>query len=331
MQDLTVGETITEIARPIVLPLLEIEEPTVKMQFMSNNGPFAGTEGKYVTSRNLRDRLFKEVKSNVALRVNETESPDTFEVLGRGELHLSVLIETMRREGYELMVSQPHVIFKEGPDGEKLEPYETVVIDLDEAYAGAVIEELGRRGGRMQDMQPAGRGPHPPRVHLSGARPDRLPLAVPDRHARHRPPPPQLRPLRPVRRRDPLARRTACWSSQDIGETNTYGLFYLQERGALFLGPGRQGLRRADRRHPLARQRPGRQPVEGQEADQHPHHRRRREAVPDARPGSLTLEAALEFINDDELVEVTPKAIRLRKRVLDHNERKRVEKTRDAG
>jgi GTP-binding protein len=158
MQDLTVGETITEIARPIVLPLLEIEEPTVKMQFISNNGPFSGTEGKYVTSRNLRDRLLKEVKSNVALRVNETESPDTYEVLGRGELHLSVLIETMRREGYELMVSQPHVIFKEGPAGEKLEPYETVVIDLDEAYAGAVIEELGRRGGRMQDMQPAGAG-----------------------------------------------------------------------------------------------------------------------------------------------------------------------------
>src|SRR6185436_20514033 len=118
--------------------------------------PFAGTEGRFVTSRNLRERLSKEVKSNVALRVRETESPDTFDVLGRGELHLSVLIETMRREGYELSVSQPQVIFKEGPAGEKLEPYEEVVIDLDEAFAGAVIEELGRRGGRMQDMQPAG-------------------------------------------------------------------------------------------------------------------------------------------------------------------------------
>ena len=158
MADLTVGETITEIARPIVLPLLDIEEPTVKMQFMSNNGPFAGKEGKFVTSRNLRDRLFKEVKSNVALRVEETESPDTFDVLGRGELHLSVLIETMRREGYELMVSQPQVIFKTGDGGEKLEPYEEVVIDLDEAYSGAVIEEFGRRGGRMQEMGPAGEG-----------------------------------------------------------------------------------------------------------------------------------------------------------------------------
>ena len=158
MQDLTVGETITEIARPIILPLLEIEEPTVKMQFMSNNGPFAGKEGKFVTSRNLRDRLFKEIKSNVALRVEETPSPDTFDVLGRGELHLTVLIETMRREGYELMVSQPQVIFKTDENGAKVEPYEEVVIDLDEEFSGAIIEELGRRGGRMQEMGPAGEG-----------------------------------------------------------------------------------------------------------------------------------------------------------------------------
>src|SRR5437762_6702825 len=128
------------------------------MQFMSNNGPFAGLEGKYVTSRNLRDRLMKEIKSNVALRVEETASPDTFEVLGRGELHLTVLIETMRREGYELMVSQPQVIFKVGEDGTRQEPYEEVVVDVDEAYSGAVIEELGRRGGRMQEMGPAGEG-----------------------------------------------------------------------------------------------------------------------------------------------------------------------------
>ena len=158
MEDLTVGETITDIANPTILPLLEIEEPTVKMQFMSNNGPFAGKEGKYVTSRNLRDRLFKELKSNVALRVEETASPDTFDVLGRGELHLTVLIETMRREGFEVMVSQPQVIFKTGDRGERTEPYEEVVIDLDEAYSGAIIEELGRRGGRMQEMGPAGEG-----------------------------------------------------------------------------------------------------------------------------------------------------------------------------
>ena len=153
MQDLTVGETITEPMRPIVLPLLEIEEPTVQMQFMANNGPFAGTEGKYVTSRNLRDRLFKEVKSNVALRVNETESPDTFEVLGRGELHLTVLIETMRREGYELMVSQPQVIFKSGDDGERLEPYEEVVDRRRRGLLGR-----GHRGARAPRRPHAGDG-----------------------------------------------------------------------------------------------------------------------------------------------------------------------------
>jgi len=169
MQDLTVGETITDIARPVVLPLLEIEEPTVKMQFISNNGPFSGREGKFVTSRNLRERLFKELKSNVALRVVETDSPDTYDVLGRGELHLSVLIETMRREGYELMVSQPQVIFKDGQSGEKLEPYEDVVIDVDENYTGPVIEELGRRGGRMQEMAPEGEG----RMRLEYAMPSR--------------------------------------------------------------------------------------------------------------------------------------------------------------
>jgi GTP-binding protein len=186
MQDLTVGETITEIERPVVLPLLEIEEPTVKMYFMANNGPFAGTEGKYVTSRNLRDRLFKETKSNVALRVNDTESPDTFEVLGRGELHLTVLIETMRREGYELMVSQPQVIFK--TEGGRRAPG---------ALRGGGHRSRrgllgpGHRGAGPARGSHAGdgarrRGPHAPRVPVPGARPHRLPVAVPDRHARHR-------------------------------------------------------------------------------------------------------------------------------------------------
>ena len=250
------------------------------MQFMSNNGPFAGKEGKYVTSRNLRDRLFKEMKSNVALRVEETASPDTFDVLGRGELHLTVLIETMRREGYELMVSQPQVIFKTGENGEKTEPYEEVVIDLDEAYSGAIIEELGRRGGRMQEMGPAGEG----RMRLEYLCPARgligyrSQFLTDTRGTGH--PEPQLQELRPVRRARMRSRPNGVLISQDDGETNTYGLFYLQERGQLFLGPADQGLRRADHRPALARQRPGRQPVEGQEADQHPHHGRRREAVP---------------------------------------------------
>jgi GTP-binding protein len=329
MQDLTVGETITEVARPVVLPLLEIEEPTVKMQFIANNGPFAGTEGKYVTSRNLRERLQKELKSNVALRVKDTESPDTFEVYGRGELHLSVLIETMRREGYELTVSQPHVIFKEGPDGEKLEPYEEVVIDLDEAFAGAVIEEFGRRGGRMKDMGPAGPG----RTRLEYICPSRGLIGYRSQfltdtrgtglmHHNFDHYGPYAGPIK--------TRANGVLIVQDPGETNTYGLFYLQERGALFLGPGVKvyggqivGIHSRDNDLII-------NPSKAKKLTNI------RTTAADEKlfltpPRELSLEAALEFINDDELVEVTPKAIRLRKRVLDHSERKRVEKARDSG
>jgi GTP-binding protein len=329
MQDLTVGETITEPGRPRVLPLLEIEEPTVKMQFMVNNGPFAGTEGKFVTSRNLRDRLQKELKSNVALRVLDTPSPDTFDVLGRGELHLSVLIETMRREGYELMVSQPQVIFKEGPNGEKLEPYEETVIDVDDAFSGAVIEELNRRGGRLQDMGPAGEG----RMRLEYVIPargligyrsqfltDTRGTGILNHNFGHYGP--YAGPFKP--------RSNGVLVAQDPGETNTYALFYLQDRGPLFLGPGVRVYN-------------------GQIVGMHcreddivvnPSKSKKltniRTTAADEKlfltpPRSLTLEAALEFINSDELVEITPQAIRLRKRVLDHNERKRVEKLRDAG
>jgi GTP-binding protein len=329
MQDLTVGETVTEVARPQVLPLLEIEEPTVQMQFMANSSPFSGTEGRYVTSRNLRERLFKEVKSNVALRVKETETPDTFDVLGRGELHLSVLIETMRREGYELAVSQPKVIFKEGPNGEKLEPYEEVVIDLDEAYAGTVIEELGRRGGRMKDMQPAGAG----RTRLEYVCPARGLIGYRSQfltgtrgtgvlHHNFDHYGPYAGAIKP--------RPNGVIIAQETGETNTYALFYLQERGALFLGPGIKvyggqivGMHARDNDLVV-------NPSKSKKLTNI------RTTAADEKlfltpPRDLSLEAALEFINDDELVEVTPKAIRLRKRVLDHNERKRVEKMRDAG
>jgi GTP-binding protein len=329
MEDLTVGETITDPQQPTVLPLLEIEEPTVKMQFMVNNGPFAGQEGKYVTSRNLRERLQKEVKSNVALRVNETQSPDTFDVLGRGELHLTVLIETMRREGYELMVSQPQVIFKTGPEGEKLEPYEDAVIDVDEAFTGAVIEELGRRGGRMSDMSPAGEG----RMRLEYTIPSRGLIGyrsqfltdtrgtgiINHNFSHYGPYAGAFKP-----------RSAGVMIAQDPGETNTYGLFYLQERGPLFLNPGVKvygGM------------------IIGQHCRNddlvvNPSKAKKltniRTTAADEKlfltpPRDFSLESALEYINQDELVEVTPKAIRLRKRVLDHNERKRVEKLRDAG
>jgi GTP-binding protein len=329
MEDLTVGETITDPTNPRVLPLLEIEEPTVKMQFMVNNGPFAGQDGKYVTSRNLRERLMKEIKSNVALRVNETDAPDIFDVMGRGELHLTVLIETMRREGYEMMVSQPQVIFKTGPEGEKLEPYEDAVIDVDEAYTGAVIEELGRRGGRMSDMSPAGTG----RMRLEYTIPargligyrsqfltDTRGTGILNHNFSHYGP--YAGAFKP--------RSAGVMIAQDPGETNTYGLFYLQERGPLFLNPGVKvygGM------------------IIGQHCRNddlvvNPSKAKKltniRTTAADEKlfltpPRDFSLEAALEYINQDELVEVTPKAIRLRKRVLDHNERKRVEKLRDAG
>jgi len=323
MQDLTVGETITEIARPIVLPLLEIEEPTVKMQFISNNGPFAGKEGKFVTSRNLRERLFKETKSNVALRVLETPSPDTYDVLGRGELHLTVLIETMRREGYELMVSQPQVIFKE-ENGERLEPYEEVVIDLDEEFSGAVIEELGRRGGRMQEMGPAG----DKRMRLEYLCPARGLIGYRSQF---------LTDTRGTgvlnhtfKNYGPFAgviktRPNGVLVAQDQGETNAYGLFYLQERGSLFLGPqvkvyGGQIIGLHSRDNDLV--------VNPSKAKKLTNIRTTAadEKLTLTPPREFTLESAIEFINDDELVEITPKAIRLRKRHLEEGDRKRLDK-----
>jgi GTP-binding protein len=298
------------------------------MQFMSNNGPFAGKEGKYVTSRNLRDRLFKELKSNVARRVEETESPDTFDVMGRGELHLTVLIETMRREGFELMVSQPQVIFKTDEAGRKTEPYEEVVIDLDEAYSGAVIEELGRRGGRMQEMGPAGEG----RMRLEYLCPARGLIGYRSQF---------LTDTRGTgilnhnfKTYGPYAgnlrsRPNGVLISQDDGETNTYGLFYLQERGQLFLGPqikvyAGQIIGLHSRDNDLV--------VNPSKAKKLTNIRTTAadEKLFLTPPRVFTLESALEFINDDELVEVTPSAIRLRKRALDHNERKRLEKLRDA-
>jgi len=329
MQDLTVGETITGTEAPIVLPLLEIEEPTVKMQFMANNGPFAGREGKFVTSRNLRDRLFKELKSNVGLRVIETDSPDTFDVLGRGELHLSVLIETMRREGYELMVSQPQVVFRENENGEKEEPWEDVYIDLDEEFSGAVIEEMGRRGGKMKEMNPAEAGRtrleyESPARGLIGFRSQFLTMTRGTGILHHNfshfgPFAGQLK-----------SRPNGVIIAQDPGETNAYALFSLQARGELFYGPGSKvypgqivGLHSRDddlvvnpsKAKKLTN-------IRTTSAD---------EKLILAPPRLFSLEEALEFINEDELVEVTPEAIRMRKRVLDHNERKRVEKARAAG
>ncbi|HKA87908.1 MAG TPA: translational GTPase TypA [Haliangiales bacterium] len=324
MEGLSVGDTITSIDAPRVLPPLAVDEPTISMEFLVNDGPFSGTEGKYVTSRNLRERLEREVKSNVALRVDETADPGTFKVSGRGELHLSVLIETMRREGYELCVSQPKVIFKTGAEGERVEPYEEVVIDVEEAYSGAVIEELGRRAGRMTELHPSGEG----RVRIEYFMPSRGLIGYRSQF------------LTDTRGTGVLYHQLAEYGEyagplrgrtngvlivQEMGETNTYALFYLQERGVMLLGPGQKvypgqimGIHSRDNDLVVNPSKAKKLTnIRTTAADE-------KLFLTPARV--LTLEAALEFINDDELVEVTPKAIRLRKRVLDHNERKRAEK-----
>ena len=327
MAELNVGETLTAIAAPRVLPLMAVDEPTISMQFIANNGPFAGTEGKYVTTRNIRERLLKEVKSNVALRVRDTDSPDTFDVAGRGELHLSVLIETMRREGYELCVSQPQVIFHDGPNGRE-EPYEDLLIDVDDAYVGSCIEKLGRRAGRMKELSPAGPG----RTRMEFVIPSRGLIGYRNEF---------LTDTRGTgilnhsfREYGPHAgilrgRQNGVLIVQDPGETNTYALFYLQERGIMVLGPGEKvypgqivGIHARDNDLIV-------NPSKAKKLTNI------RTTAADEKlfltpPRIMTLEAALEFINDDELVEVTPKAIRLRKRILDHNLRKRAEKVASA-
>ncbi len=328
MEELNVGETVTSVENPRILPLLAIDEPTISMEFIANNGPFVGQEGKYVTTRNLRERLYKELKSNVALRVEDTDQPDVFKVSGRGELHLSVLIETMRREGYELCVSQPQVIFRD-VNGEKLEPHEEVTIDVDEAYVGPVIEKLGSRGGRMTEMQPSGGG----RVRIEYICPSRGLIGYRSEfltdtrgtgvlNHNFKEYGPYAGPIK--------GRQAGVLIVQENGETNTYGLFYLQERGALFMGPqikvyGGQILGQHSRDNDLI--------VNPSKAKKLTNIRTTAadEKLFLTPPRVMSLEEALEFINDDELVEVTPKAIRLRKRILDHNARKANEKRTGTG
>jgi GTP-binding protein len=324
MNELNVGETITSIAEPTILPLLTVDAPTITMTFRVNDGPFAGREGKYVTSRNLRERLMREVKSNVALRVEDTADAGAFRVSGRGELHLSILIETMRREGYELCVSQPKVITQTGADGKLEEPYEHAVIDVDEEYAGPVIEELGRRLGQMTEMRPSGPG----RVRIEYRLPSRGLIGYRSQF------------LTDSRGTGVMytqldgygpwggvikSRSNGVLIANEQGMSNNYALFYLQERGQLFIshnvhvyGGMVVGLHSRDNDlvvNPCKAKKLTN--IRTTAAD---------EKLVIAPPRKITLEYALEFINDDELVEVTPQSIRLRKSVLDHNERKRTER-----
>jgi GTP-binding protein len=327
LEGVEIGSTITDVTRPERLAGIAVEEPTISVDFMVNMSPFSGREGKYVTSRQIRDRLYKELERNVALRVEDTDSPDTFTVSGRGELHLGILMETMRREGYEFAVSRPRIITKKGPGGEVLEPYEEVVIDVPEAYVGVVIEVLGSRRGEMLEMRSSGQGQgegsgltrivyRMPARGLFGYRSEFLTDTRGEGVLHHR-----FSGYGPwagtMRSRD-----RGVMVSMMEGTSVAFSLWNLQERGALFIGPGvpvYEGMIIGENARPddlEVNVTKGKKltNIRAAGAD---------DAIVLETPRQLTLENALEFIADDELVEVTPQSIRLRKRFLKQHERKK--------
>ena len=318
--DISIGDTICDLANPEKIPFVNIDEPTVSMTFSVNNGPFAGQEGEFVTSRHIRDRLFKELERNVSLRVKETASPDSFEVCGRGELHLSVLIEEMRREGYELLVSRPKVIFKE-IDGVKCEPIEDLVVNVPDDAIGTVIEKLGRRKAEMKNMEPAEVGHTKiefkiPARGLIGYRTEFLTdtkgtgtmNSIFDCYEPYK--------------GDIQARTRGVLVAFEQGTSITYGLYNAQLRGELFIGPGvevYEGMivginsRNEDISINVCKEK---------------HLTNTRASGSDdalrlVPPIQLSLEKAIEFIAEDELVEVTPKNIRLRKVILSNKDREK--------
>lgn len=321
IEELNIGTTITDLAHPEALPMLSVDEPTLTMSFMVNTSPLAGREGKFVTSRQIRERLERELKSNVAMRLRPTADETCWEVCGRGELHLTILLENMRREGYELAVGRPRVLFKE-VDGVKLEPYELLTVDVEEEHQGAVMEELGRRKGDLTDMQPDGKG----RVRLEYRIPARgligfqslfmtmcrgtgIMSHVYDEYG-------------PIKQGDVGERRSGAIISQDDGAAVAYALWKIQERGRLFVNPGDalyEGMIIGEhsRENDIVVN-----PIKGKQLT-NIRASGTDEAIRLVPPVRLTLESAVEFINDDELVEITPKSIRLRKRWLKEFERRR--------
>ena len=319
--NINIGDTICDISNPEKIPFVDIDEPTVSMTFSVNNGPFAGKEGEFITSRHIRDRLFKELERNVSLRVKETATPDSFEVCGRGELHLSVLIETMRREGFELLVSRPKVIIKE-IDGVKCEPIENLVVNVPDDCIGTVIEKLGRRKGEMKNMEPAEMGHTKlefriPARGLIGYRTEFLTdtkgvgtmNSIFDCYEPYK--------------GEIQARTRGVLVAFEQGTSITYGLYNAQERGELFIGPGvdvYEGMivginsRNEDIAINVCKEK---------------HLTNTRASGSDdalrlVPPLQLSLEKAIEFIADDELVEVTPKSLRLRKIILNNKDREKM-------
>ena len=323
--EINIGDTICDFNNPEKIPFVDIDEPTVSMTFSVNNGPFAGKEGQFVTSRHIRDRLFKELERNVSLRVKETDSPDSFEVSGRGELHLSVLIETMRREGFELLVSRPKVIFKE-IDGIKCEPIERLVVNVPDDCVGNVIEKLGRRKAEMVNMEPAELGHTKiefkiPARGLIGYRTEFLTDTKGEGTMNH-----IFDSYEPYKG-DIQARVRGTIVAFEAGKSVTYGLYNAQDKGELFIGPGVDvyegmivGLN--SRGEDLAINVCKEKHLTNTRASGSD------EALRLVPPIQMSLEKAIEFIQDDELVEVTPKSIRLRKKILDTKERERANRNK---
>jgi GTP-binding protein len=324
VEGITIGETITEIDRPAPLPLIVIDEPTIAIQFNVNNSPFAGREGQYVTSRNLRERLDKELLTNVSIRVEETGSPDSFKVLGRGELQLAILIEMMRREGYELMAGRPEIVTRV-VDGVRMEPVEHLTIDVPEQYTGVVIEKLGPRKGEMVKMHNHGSG----RVRLEFRVPSRGLIGLRSEMLTETRGTIVMNSLFdgyiPYQGEIPQ-RPTGALIADRQGQTTTYALNGLQERGILFVGPGvdvYEGMivgehsRDNDLDVNVVREKKMTN-MRASTAD---------DAIRLVPYTTLNLEQAIEFIADDEFVEVTPRSLRLRKKILQANRRpKRWEK-----
>lgn len=318
-----IGFTIADRDKPVGLPVMGVDEPTLTMDFMVNASPLAGTEGKFITSRQIRDRLTKELLVNVALRVEDTEDTDVFRVSGRGELHLTILLENMRREGFEIAVAKPRVVYRE-IDGVKCEPYEVLTVDLEDDNQGVVMEELGRRRGEMQNMESDGNG----RTRLEYKIPARgligfqgefltmtrgtgLMAHIFDEYA--------------AVKADMPGRRNGVLISAEHGEAVAYALWKLQDRGKMFVSPGDKlyegmviGIHSRDNDLIV-------NPIKGKQLT-NVRSSGTDEAVRLITPIAVTLESAVEFIDDDELVEITPKTIRIRKRYLLEHERKRASK-----
>lgn len=313
-----IGETVACALSPEALPTIEVDEPTLSMNFMVNTSPFAGREGHFVTSRKLRERLWKEVETNVSLRVEETDSADSFKVSGRGELHLSILIENMRREGYELQVSKPEVIFKM-IDGVKCEPMEFLICDVHEKSLGSVMELLGKRKAEMANMTSLSESQlriefKIPARGLIGFRGEFLSETRGEGMMSH-----VFLGYEPYKGDIPGRTRGALIAFEE-GETSTYGLYSAQERGTLFVDPGLHvyaGM--------IVGENNREQDIEVNVSKKKHLTNMRTSAADDAlrleKPREFSLEQSLEFINDDELVEITPKSVRLRKRFLDHASR----------